>query len=220
MIKSTFRRGARRLAVSAVALTFLATTLAANDEPLIPPSSHPSPGPSHPRSRIRKNQDVPPNPTAPTSTSSSIPLHRPTQSSNRPTPSSGFSSSIWNTAAALGVICAGLFAVSIGVRRRRRSGGGRLPVEAVEVLGRTAVDGRHAISLVRCGSRVLVLSVDPTEGLSTLAEINDPQEVNLLVDLCGLPNGGVAAALGELGQSVVGRPIGSADPLPGESAHA
>ena len=118
------------------------------------------------------------------------------------------------------MICAGLVAVSIGLRRRRRSSEGRLPVEAVEVLGRTAVDGRHAISLVRCGSRVLVLSVDDAEGLSTLAEINDPQEVNLLVDLCGLPNGGVAAALGELGQSVGGHPMGSADPPPGESVHA
>jgi flagellar biogenesis protein FliO len=102
----------------------------------------------------------------------------------------------------LGVICAGLVAVSIGLRRRRRSSGGRLPVEAVEVLGRTAIDGRHAISLVRCGSRVLVLSVDATEGLSTLAEISDPDEVNLLTDLCRLPEGGVAAALGRLGQAV------------------
>jgi flagellar biogenesis protein FliO len=205
MIKPTCRRGARRLALSAIALTLLSSPLVGNDEPLIPPSSHSAPTPSPSGTRIRKNLDAPGTPT-------SIPLRRPAQSSNPPSPSSRISSSIWNTAAALGAICAALVAVSLGLRRRRRSGGGRLPVEAVEVLGRTAVDGRHAISLVRCGSRVLVLSVDATEGLSTLAEINDPEEVNLLVDLCGLPHGGVAAALGQLGQS--------SDLPPGESAHA
>ncbi len=195
MIDTSFRRGARRLAVSACALTVLTIPSLASDESLIPPSSAIS-GPPSAAPQPSVSDIAPPTP------SGSLPLRRGSQPSSRSSESSRVGESIWNTAIVLGVICAGLVAVSIGLRRRRRSSGGRLPVEAVEVLGRTAIDGRHAISLVRCGSRVLVLSVDATEGLSTLAEISDPDEVNLLTDLCRLPEGGVAAALGGLGQTV------------------
>jgi hypothetical protein len=93
-------------------------------------------------------------------------------------------------------------------------------VEAVEVLGRAVVDGRHAISLVRCGSRVLVLSVDATGGLSTLAEINEADEVNLLIDLCRLPNGGVAEALGELTRTIGGGAGSATGSVPTESVDA
>ena len=195
MIDTSFRRGARRLAISACALTVLTIPSLASDESLIPPSSAIS-GPPSAAPQPSVSDIAPPTP------SGSLPLRRGSQPSSRSSESSRVGESIWNTAIVLGVICAGLVAVSIGLRRRRRSSGGRLPVEAVEVLGRTAIDGRHAISLVRCGSRVLVLSVDATEGLSTLAEISDPDEVNLLTDLCRLPEGGVAAALGRLGQTV------------------
>lgn len=208
MIDTSFRRGAKRLAVLACALTLLATPLVANDESLIPPSSHTIPlSPAPPGSRAASVTDP-------------IPLRRPAQSDNRQSHSARFSKSIWNAAVVLAAICAGLVLVSIGLRRRRRSNGGRLPIEAIEVLGRTAVDGRHTISLVRCGSRVLVLAADATGGLSTLAEISEPDEVNLLVDLCHLPNGGVAAALGELPR-VVGDRLGSAtESVPAESVHA
>jgi flagellar biogenesis protein FliO len=195
MIDTSFRRGARRLAISACALTVLTIPSLASDESLIPPSSAISGPPSAAPQPAVSDFDPP-------TASGSLPLRRGSQPGSRSSASSHVSESIWNTMIVLGVICAGLVAVSIGLRRRRRSNGGRLPVEAVEVLGRTAIDGRHAISLVRCGSRVLVLSVDATEGLSTLAEISDPDEVNLLTDLCRLPEGGVAAALGRLGQAV------------------
>jgi flagellar biogenesis protein FliO len=195
MIDTSFRRGARRLAISACALTVLTIPSLASDESLIPPSSAIS-GPPSAAPQPSVSGFAPPTPSA------SLPLRRGSQPGSRSSASSHISESIWNTVIVLGVICAGLVAVSIGLRRRRRSSGGRLPVEAVEVLGRTAIDGRHAISLVRCGSRVLVLSVDATEGLTTLAEISDPDEVNLLTDLCRLPEGGVAAALGRLGQAV------------------
>lgn len=206
MIDTSFRRGARRLAISACALTVLTIPSLASDESLIPPSSAiPGPPSAAPQPSVSDFDPPPP--------SVSLPLRRGSQPGSRSSESSRVSESIWNTAIVLGVICGGLVAVSIGLRRRRRSSGGRLPVEAVEVLGRTAIDGRHAISLVRCGSRVLVLSVDATEGLSTLSEISDPDEVNLLTDLCRLPEGGVAAALGRLGQAV-----DSIEPAPTEPA--
>ncbi|GIS61455.1 MAG: hypothetical protein CM1200mP2_36800 [Planctomycetaceae bacterium] len=50
---------------------------------------------------------------------------------------------------------------------------------AVEVLGRTPLDGRHTISLVRCGSRGLVLSMECPKGSRHWAQITDSDEVNL-----------------------------------------
>ncbi len=58
-----------------------------------------------------------------------------------------------------------------------------LPAEVVQVLGRTAVDYRHQIHLVRFGSRMLVLGTSQ-EGLRTLSEITDPVEIDYLAGLC------------------------------------
>jgi hypothetical protein len=51
------------------------------------------------------------------------------------------------------------------------------------VLGRRSLDNRHAVTLVRCGSRVLVLGFSP-QGMHTLAEVTDPVEVDFLSGLC------------------------------------
>jgi flagellar biogenesis protein FliO len=58
-----------------------------------------------------------------------------------------------------------------------------LPTEALDVLGRRALDPRQSIYLVRLGSRILVLG-STAGGLSTLAEISDPVEVDLVAGLC------------------------------------
>jgi flagellar biogenesis protein FliO len=58
-----------------------------------------------------------------------------------------------------------------------------LPDDAVQVLGRKSLDYRNTLHLVRCGSRVLVIGSSP-DGLSSLAEINDPDEVETLSELC------------------------------------
>jgi flagellar biogenesis protein FliO len=58
-----------------------------------------------------------------------------------------------------------------------------LPREAVHVLGRKPIDYRNTIHLVRCGSRLLVLGTSQT-GLTTLAEITDPAEIELLEEVC------------------------------------
>ena len=211
MIDTSFRRGARRLALLACALTMSANPLLAEDEFLIPP----------PSSVVRSSEKQAASQASQSASPDSIPLRRSSQPDARPSHSDRFSGSIWTTAVVLVGICSALVMVSVGLRRRRRSGGGRLPVEAVEVLGRAVVDGRHTISLVRCGARVLVLSMDATTAPTTLAEISDPDEVNLLVDLCRLPEGGVAAALGELSPSVVARPDLAGETVQSpESVHA
>jgi len=210
MIDSSFRRGAKRLALLACALTMSVNPLLAADDALIPPPS---------RVVRSSGEQLAPQMGQP-APSDSIPLRRSAQPDAGRSHSDRFSGSIWTTVVVLGGICSVLVMVSVGLRRRRRIGGGRLPAEAVEVLGRTVIDGRHTISLVRCGARVLVLSLDATTGPSTLAEISDPDEVNLLVDLCRLPDGGVAAALGELSPSAVGGPALAGGTAQTESVHA
>lgn len=61
-----------------------------------------------------------------------------------------------------------------------------LPIEALELLGRRAIEQKVAIHFMRCGSRVLVVGVSP-EGARTLSEITDPVEVQRLVDACHTP---------------------------------
>jgi flagellar biogenesis protein FliO len=59
-----------------------------------------------------------------------------------------------------------------------------LPTAAVEVLGRAPlVRGQH-LQLVRCGGRLLLLSVSATSS-QTLVEIGDPHEVESLLAACG-----------------------------------
>jgi len=61
-----------------------------------------------------------------------------------------------------------------------------LPTAAVEILGRAPlVRGQH-LQLVRCGRRLLLLSVSATAS-QTLVEIGDPQEAELLLAACGGP---------------------------------
>jgi hypothetical protein len=77
-------------------------------------------------------------------------------------------------------------------RNRGLSAPGILPADAVEVLGRTVVDYRHTIHLVRCGSRLLVLG-SSQDGLSTLSEITDPAEVGRVAALCRAAEPAVAS---------------------------
>jgi flagellar biogenesis protein FliO len=58
-----------------------------------------------------------------------------------------------------------------------------LPPEALELLGQRQIGSHHSIFLVRLGARVLVLG-SATEGLRTLAEVNNPVDVDLLCGLC------------------------------------
>ncbi|MSR57143.1 MAG: hypothetical protein EXS05_05675 [Planctomycetaceae bacterium] len=68
-------------------------------------------------------------------------------------------------------------------QRRGLTSRNTLPAEVLEVFGRSVIDERNAIHLVRCGSRLLVLGSSPA-GLRTLTEITDPVEVESLADLC------------------------------------
>ena len=57
----------------------------------------------------------------------------------------------------------------------------------VEVLASYRIGPRNDVSVVRFGSKLLALSVTGN-GTETLAELNDPQEVAYLTELCGSTN--------------------------------
>jgi flagellar biogenesis protein FliO len=82
------------------------------------------------------------------------------------------------------VVLSLFFAVAWLLKRTAPKSMQSLPPGVIEVLGRAPlVRGQH-LQLVRCGQRLLLLSVSATHS-QTLAEISDPQEVAALLNACG-----------------------------------
>lgn len=95
----------------------------------------------------------------------------------------GTASSIVSGAASLALVL-GLFFISAwALRRALPAGPAALPPEVVEVLGRSAIGGRHHAHLLRCGNKLLLVHFSAT-GAETLTEIVDPVEVDRLAGLC------------------------------------
>ncbi|MEM1060893.1 MAG: flagellar biosynthetic protein FliO [Planctomycetota bacterium] len=89
----------------------------------------------------------------------------------------------------LAAVLAASAGVLISLKLWQKYGGGPAgvaPVSATELLGRTAVGPRQHVVLLRVGRRVLVLA-QADGALSTLAEIDQPEEVATLLDSFG-PN--------------------------------
>jgi flagellar biogenesis protein FliO len=109
-------------------------------------------------------------------------------------------------AGSLGVVL-GLFLVFAWAMRRTMPGAAAvLPGEVVEVLGRTALAGRAQVHLVRCGGKLLLVWVSPTD-VETLTEITDPDEVNRLAGICRQAHPASAtAAFRQVLQQFAGQP--------------
>lgn len=91
-------------------------------------------------------------------------------------------------------IVLGLFFVSAWVMRRSApKGSAALPSDVFEVLGRAPLNHRQQVHLVRCGSKLLLVSLTP-ESAETLTEIDDPDEVARLSGLCRSTHAGSATA--------------------------
>jgi flagellar biogenesis protein FliO len=81
-------------------------------------------------------------------------------------------------------IVLGLFLLVVwNVRRGSPRTAGLVPSEAVEVLGRVPISGRQHAHLVRCGNKIVLVSVTAS-GMEPLTEISDPMEVDRLDSLC------------------------------------
>jgi flagellar biogenesis protein FliO len=88
----------------------------------------------------------------------------------------------------------GLFlAVVWFLRRTGSKSSAILPSEVFEVLGRAPLAGRQTAQLVRCGAKLLLISVTPG-GSETLTEITDAVEVDRLAGLCQQTRGASASA--------------------------
>ena len=94
-------------------------------------------------------------------------------------------SGLWTTIISLTTIVSGLSFVAYWLRPYLGVTRG-LPVEALELLGRRAIEPKVTIHLVRCGGKVLIVSVSP-DGARTLSEITDPIEIQRLVAACHSP---------------------------------
>jgi flagellar biogenesis protein FliO len=125
----------------------------------------------------------------------------PLASKRLPAPINGESSpkaSGWSTLfSALGslAVVLGLFlAVVWFLRRTSPKMMAALPGEVFEVLGRSPLAARQQAQLVRCGNKLLLLSVT-AGGAETLTEITDPAEVERLLGLCqqARPNSATAS---------------------------
>jgi flagellar biogenesis protein FliO len=86
-------------------------------------------------------------------------------------------------AGSLGVVVGIFLLIAWLMRRAAPQGLARLPNEAFEVLGRAPLAGRQNVHLLRCGNKLLLVSITPA-GTETLTEITEPPEVDRLAGLC------------------------------------
>jgi flagellar biogenesis protein FliO len=116
---------------------------------------------------------------------SSSPALKPHNPANRLEPGKkpDAGSSLFTLIGSLVLVLGLFFAIAWAFRRMSPTGTCPLPVEVFEVLGRGPLAGRQQAHLLRCGNKVLLVSVGAT-GVSTLTEITDPAEVDRLTNLC------------------------------------
>ncbi len=130
----------------------------------------------------------------PSDTSAAIPLSLPSDApplplspperatDNRPTGSNPLASGV-TVLGSLAVVLGAFFLVAWCMRRSAPAGSIALPGEVFEVLGRGAMAGRQQVYLLRCGKKLILVSVTPA-GAETLTEITDSIEVDRLSGIC------------------------------------
>ncbi|MCL2710590.1 MAG: flagellar biosynthetic protein FliO [Planctomycetaceae bacterium] len=81
------------------------------------------------------------------------------------------------------IVIAAFFILALFLRKVTPQSNRALPKDAFECLGRYYLTQKHQVQLLRLGSRIVLVSVMP-DGVSTLAEIVDPDEAVSLLGLC------------------------------------
>ena len=114
------------------------------------------------------------------------------QSLSRPAAASP-GKALGTVAGSLGVVLGLFLAIAWSLGRVGPKPGGRLPKEAIEVVGQAPLVGRQQMQLVRVGNRLLLLAIG-TGSAETLAEISEPAEVEHLLALCRRGAAGSASA--------------------------
>jgi flagellar biogenesis protein FliO len=85
--------------------------------------------------------------------------------------------------ASLAIVLGLFLLLAWGMRKAAPRGSVLLPSEVFEVLGRAPLGARQQVQLIRCGSKLLLVSITPA-GAETLTEVTEPGEVDRLAGLC------------------------------------
>jgi flagellar biogenesis protein FliO len=78
----------------------------------------------------------------------------------------------------------GLFlVVAWAMRKAAPRGALALPKDVFEILGRASLGARQQVQLLRCGCKLLLVSITP-HGVETLTEVTDAVEVDRIAGIC------------------------------------
>jgi flagellar biogenesis protein FliO len=83
----------------------------------------------------------------------------------------------------LAVVLGLFFFVAWAMRKAAPRGSLVLPKEVFDILGRAPLGARQQVQLLRCGSKLLLVSITPS-GTETLTEVTDPVEVDRIAGIC------------------------------------
>lgn len=146
-------------------------------------------------------------PLAPRGSQAPLPLPPPGSSGRTQQGPRGGLGSVVTVASSLALVLGVFFLVAWGMRRAAPAGGTALPGEVFEVLGRAPMASRQQVYLLRCGNKLVLVSVTAA-GAETLTEITQPAEVDRLAGLCrqAHPNSATAAFRQVFGQFASLRP--------------
>ncbi|REJ94376.1 MAG: hypothetical protein DWQ35_08230 [Planctomycetota bacterium] len=114
---------------------------------------------------------------------SGIPIRRPASAEGDSAATASRLPSLATIFGSLGLVLAAFFVLAWLTKRGMPQNLGLLPKEVLEVMGRAPLAQRQYVHLLRCGNRLLLVSVSPA-GAETLSEITDPVEVDRLTGLC------------------------------------
>ena len=83
----------------------------------------------------------------------------------------------------LAIVLGLFFVVAWAMRKTAPRGSLLLPKEVFEILGRAPLGARQQVQLLRCGNKLLLVSITP-DGAETLTEVTDPLEVDRIAGIC------------------------------------
>ena len=90
---------------------------------------------------------------------------------------------LFSIVASLCIVLGAFFILALLLRKVSPQGNLPLPKDAFECLGRYFLTQKHQLQVLRLGNRIVLVSVMP-DGISTLAEITDPNETAAFLGLC------------------------------------
>jgi flagellar biogenesis protein FliO len=113
---------------------------------------------------------------------SAAPLSLPLHSDKSPAKTSPLSAMI-TVGGSLAFVLGLFFVVAWTMRKTAPRGSLLLPAEVFEILGRAPLGARQQVQLLRCGNKLLLVSIMPG-GTETLTEVTDPLEVDRIAGVC------------------------------------